>query len=130
MAAVLLQRGRVDEAREHALWALRSRPSAPQTLQLMAAIKARKSPFWGLWWRLNVWMAQLGEKGTVLVLLGSYLVYRAAVIILQGDSGESEAADVLQYVWIAIIAWSWLAPLWFSRLMRRELSSVRLRREF
>jgi tetratricopeptide (TPR) repeat protein len=130
MGEVLLQRGRLDEARDHAIWALRIRATDPGALHLLTAIKARRSPFLALWWRFNVWLSQLGEKGTVVVLLGSYLVYRAATIFLEGDAGENSVADLLHYGWLAFVLSTWLAPVWFAQLKKRELESVRLRHDF
>jgi tetratricopeptide (TPR) repeat protein len=129
MGNVLLQRGRVAEARDHALWALSSRATDPGALMLLTAVKARQSPFLGLWWRWNTWMGALGHGKQIVVLLGTFVVYRVATIALTQGS-HSDAASALQTLWLAICAYSWVTPALFARMLRRELEQVRLRRDF
>ena len=126
MGRILLEHGHLEEAREHALWALRQDPTDIQTLHFVAELKARTNPLLGLWWRYSVWMQRLGETRQLLVVLGTWLLYR---ISTQGanDLGAAGLATAMQVVWIAFVAYTWVGPSWFERAVRKELEPVRLR---
>lgn len=72
MRHVLLRRGDVSGAREHAVWALRTDGSDPDALRLLAVIKARESLLLGLWFRVGSVLAGLGPSA-MLVLLAAYV---------------------------------------------------------
>ena len=55
------------------------------------AVKARQSPFLGLWWRWNARMSGLGGGKQIIVLVGSYLAFRVLDFAL-GDLGRPDAA--------------------------------------
>lgn len=129
MGNVLLQRGEVEDAREHALWALRHNPGSRPALHLMAAVKARKSPFLGIWWRYNAWMGGLGEGRAILVLLGAFVLYRVGVIAAS-DAAKPEVAELINMVWLAIVAYTWVGPAWFRRSVEKELATVKLDERF
>jgi tetratricopeptide (TPR) repeat protein len=46
---VLLQRGQIDDAREHALWALRANSGDSEALRVLVVVKVRQNPLLGLW---------------------------------------------------------------------------------
>lgn len=126
MGHVLLRRGRSQEAREHAVWALRKNPESREALYLMAAIKARKNPLLGLWWRWSIWMGALGEGRAILVLLAAFVVYRFGTITAAHLGYEDLAAGV-QIAWLALVAYTWFGPTLFYRSLRKDLAGVELR---
>ncbi|WP_246357228.1 tetratricopeptide repeat protein [Pyxidicoccus fallax] len=129
MGHVLLRRGRVEEAHEHAVWALRQDATDAGALGLMAAIQARRSWWLGMWWRFSVWMEMLGTTRATLVLLVAYLLSRVATYAAE-DLGSEGGATVVETVWLALVVYSWVAPVLFQRLLRRELAEVRLKAGF
>lgn len=126
---VLLQRGDVGSAREHALWALSTEATDEGALALLAAVKARSSVWLGAWWRWNTWMQTLGQSRTVVVLLVAFVAYRLGTLVAI-DVGYVEAALALQLVWLLLCLYSWTAPSMFARMLGKELKSVSLRSDF
>ena len=55
---VALRRGRAEEARDFALWALSQKATNREAIRLLVSVKARQNWFLGLWWRLtaNLWL--------------------------------------------------------------------------
>lgn len=133
-ALVLLGRcdlaaGNTAAAREHALWALQLDPMNAGALALICAVKARESLWLGLWWRFQSFVSSGSGTRAILLLLGMFMTYRVAVI-LSADAGRQDIANALQVVWLAFAAYTWVAPEWFQRTLRREMDDVRLRPDF
>jgi tetratricopeptide (TPR) repeat protein len=133
-ALVLLGRcqlaaGDVDEARDRALEALSVNPEHEPARALLCSVKARQNWALGLWWRLQSWLSSGSNTRAIALLVGMYVVYRSAVILLQGNGGE-KAAQGLQYLWLAFCVYTWVAPGMFVRSLRKEMQSVTLRRDF
>jgi tetratricopeptide (TPR) repeat protein len=129
MGWVLLQRGQLDEAREHAAMALRANPDDDAGLRLLAAYKARKNPFLGLWFRWAMYMSRIGDRNEIIVLLVLFLVYRLASLIFE-DLEMGLAGIIANVVWIAIVAYSWIGPAVFARMLKRELEKIQLDPEY
>lgn len=125
MGWVLLQRGELEDAREHAAMALRANPTDDGGLRLLAAYKARKNPFLGLWFRWAMYMARIGGRGEIVVLLVLFLVYRLLSLIFE-DLGMEGARAIAGYVWMGIVLYSWISPEVFQRMLQRELEQIRL----
>jgi Flp pilus assembly protein TadD len=133
-ALVLLGRcdlaaGNTSAAREHALWALQLDPMNAGALTLICAVKARESLWLGLWWRFQSFVSSGSGTRAILLLLGMFMIYRVAAI-LSADAGRQDIANALQVVWLAFAAYTWVAPEWFRRTLRREMDDVRLRPDF
>lgn len=128
MGQILLRRGRVDEARDLAIWALKG-GAGEAALHLMAQVKARQSFWMGLWWRWSTWMGTLGDGRAILVLLGAYVVYRVATQFAE-DMGEQDVAGLIQIVWLALVAYTWVGPGWFYKTVEKEVGEVELSEEF
>lgn len=124
-----LHAGHVAQAREHACYVLGLDPGDAEAIRLLVAAKARRSPLLGLWWRLNAWLERLDERQRIVLLLGSFLVFRAAVIML-GHHGRDEAAAVVQWAWLGFCAYTWVGPGMFKRWLDRERATVRLRDDY
>lgn len=128
MGRILLRRGKVEEARDHAIWALKA-GAGDSALYLLAQVKARQSFWMGLWWRWSTWMGTLGDGRAILVLLGAFVVYRVATQFAM-DVGEQDVANLIQIVWLAIVAYTWVGPGWFYKTVEKELGEVELSEEF
>src|SRR5690606_30975962 len=125
MGSVLLRRGAIADAREHAVWALGNAPHREAPMHLLTAIKARQSWWLGLWWRWSAWMGTLGDGRAIVVLLAAYVAYRFATATAI-HYGHQDAAGLINVVWLLIVAYSWFGPTFFRRAMRREMQKVEL----
>ncbi len=121
--------GSVDSAHEHAVWALQSDPTDEGALTLLGAIKARRSPVLGLWWRFQSFLSAGSSRRMLLLLVGIYLLYRIAMIAL-AEEGMSHLLGPLSIAWMAFCAYTWLAPALFWKSVRREMSTVTLRDDY
>lgn len=129
MGQVYLRRGNVTEARDHAIWALRQNASDPGALRLLVDIQARKSWLLGLWWRWATWMGTLSDTRGMLVLLGAYATQRIATQAAL-DLKQPEAASLISLAWLGIVAYSWIGPSLFNRMLQRELEGVKMNERF
>lgn len=129
MGHVLLRRGDIAGAREQALLCLQADADYAPALHLLCAVKMRANPFLGLWWRFAVWMGRFGNTNTLVVIIGSYVVYRLAAQLLD-DHGQGDMATLLSILWLILCAYSWAAAGLFEKMLKKELESVRLRRDF
>lgn len=125
MGFILLQQGRADAAREHALWALRRNPTDEFALSLFCAIQARKSLFLGLWWRLSTFIGAGTITRMMLILTGAFAVYRFTAMLL-GDYGHAEAQAGLHIAWLALCVYTWVGPQIFAKQLKKELQTVKL----
>lgn len=123
---VHLRKGNLEAARDHAIWVLSTDPSRREALLLMAHVKARANPFIGLWWRFSVWLGELGNQRTILVLLGAYLAQRVASIYAH-QNGMPMTSDIISYLWLAVCVYSWVGPGLFHSMVKKELETVKLR---
>ncbi|MCU7851104.1 MAG: tetratricopeptide repeat protein [Candidatus Thiodiazotropha sp. (ex Monitilora ramsayi)] len=129
MGNVLLRYGKVDEARQHAVWALRLDPDDRSALHLISSVKARSNLFLGLWWKYNSWISNKGTTRSILILLGAFIVYRIASM-LSADLGHSDIARIINYIWLGIVIYTFVGPTIFTKSLKKEISEVQLNREF
>jgi Flp pilus assembly protein TadD len=129
MGNVLLQSGDMRGARDHAAWALRHDATSPSALHLLASIKARGSLLLGLWWRYSVWLEKFGDGRQLGILVGAYLAYRVLSLYLE-KSGQSELENIVDLIWLAFCAYTWIGPSLFRRSLAKELEQVRLSRDY
>lgn len=126
---ILLQQGNIEEAREHAMWALRQNPMDKDALYLISSIKARRNPLLGLWWRYNTWMSERGESRIILILIGAYFMYRAVSIYVE-QLGYTQASTVIDLLWLGLCVYTWVSPGIFSKMLQKEFKKVTLKPEF
>jgi Flp pilus assembly protein TadD len=126
MGQVMLRRGDIEGAREQALLCLSGDANYAPALHLLCAAKMRANPFLGIWWRFAVWMGRFGNTNTLIIIIGSYVVYRLAGQLLE-DSGHGDLASLLSILWLILCAYSWAAAGLFQKMLKKELESVRLR---
>ena len=128
MGELLLRRGELAEAREHAIVVLASSPDHEGALRLLVNIKARKSWFLGFWWRLNAWLT-LRPGRAIFVLVLAYLVQRALVTWTRIE-GHPMTSSIVSYAWLGLCIYSWVAPGVYRRALQKELEQVTLRPDF
>ena len=124
-----LAEGDVQSAQEHAVWALQADPTEEGALTLLGAIKARRSPLLGLWWRFQSLLSAGSNRRMLLLLVGIYLLYRIVLIAL-ADNGMEKMVAPLSIAWLAFCAYTWFAPAWFWKSVRREMQTVSLRDDY
>jgi tetratricopeptide (TPR) repeat protein len=129
MGHVLLRRGDIEGAREQALLCLSGDADYAPALHLLCAAKMRANPFLGIWWRFAEWMGRFGNTNTLIVIIGSYVLYGFAGQLLE-DSGHGDLAMLLSILWLILCAYSWAAAGLFQKMLKKELASVRLGRDF
>lgn len=124
-----LAEGKPEEAREHAAWALQANPMDESAMALLCAVKARSSPALGLWWRFQAYVSAGSRSRTMVMLLGIYLMYR--ILLVAMDNHELGSWSVaLQFLWVGFCVYTWVAPTFFYKSIRRELQQVKLRPGF
>lgn len=126
MGLVLLRRGDIVSAREQALLCLSADANFEPALHLLCAVKMRTNPFLGLWWRFAVWMGRFDNTRALVIIIGSYVLYRLAAQLLD-DAGQGDAATLLSILWLGLCVYSWAAAGIFHRMLKKELAAVRLR---
>jgi len=129
MGNVLIRRGQLNDARDHAIWALRQDPENNGALVLLAGIKARSNPLLGVWWRYSVWLSSMGSTRSILILLFAYVVYRIVTMASQ-DLGHQNIASIINYLWLAIVIYTFVGPTIFKNSVNKELESVSLSRDY
>lgn len=126
---VALERGDVEEAREHAAAALRVDPQDQTALWLLTAIKARQNALLGLWWRFQVLLGESGSARSLAIQLGMLVAVRLAIIAADAY-GQTGLALGLMYAWLGFCVYTWTAPALFNKLLKKELETVTLKPEF
>jgi hypothetical protein len=65
----------------------------------------------------------------VVVLIGMFALYRCTVIVLEAH-GLQQWAPFANGLWLAVCAYTWVAPSLFARALKRELEQVALKPTF
>lgn len=124
-----LQQGDLGGAEQHARFALQEDPTDVDAIHLWTALKARRSWLLGTWWRLNAWISMRSERGSIALMVGSFVLVRLAVIVA-GAFDLDALANVLSLSWLGFCAYTWSAPVMFRRMLERDLAQVVLRPDF
>lgn len=126
---VLLRKGDIAEAKEHAIWALQQDPNDASALSLLTNIKARQNPLMGAWWRLNTWLISGNNARTIILLISAYILFRVSAIAIT-DMGFESLGSTISMSWLGIVIYMWVGPSWFSKKLKAELETVSLTKEF
>ncbi|WP_215398958.1 tetratricopeptide repeat protein [Rheinheimera oceanensis] len=126
---VLLRRGNIAEAKEHAVWALQQDPNNNLALGLLTNIKARQNPLMGIWWRLNTWLISGNKARTIMLLLAAYIFFNVSAIAL-ADAGLELMSSTVSILWFGVVIYMWVGPSWFSKKLKEELETVVLDKSF
>jgi len=125
-----LARGDTAAAEQHARFVLRHDASDTGSgLTLWTAVQARRSFVLGAWWRFNVWLTR-GELGRRIGrLMALYLLARVAMIVTD-ELGLERVSITIAVAWIALCAYTWIAPRVFQGMLKRSLPPVSLDPDF
>ena len=74
-------------------------------------------------------MGSLGSSRSIAILVVAYLLYRVLSTVL-GDYDQDTAASLVNFGWLGIVAYTWIAPGVFTRMLAREMASVDLDDDF
>jgi Flp pilus assembly protein TadD len=126
---IALRQGRTAEAQDLARWALSQDATDPEALNLLVAIKTRRSLLMGLWWRWAIWLGRLRPMHRWAFVIGLYVVWQVfrRTLLLAFPPVVQTAAVV---AWLAFCIYTWVAPVVFDRMLKRELAKVRLNPAF
>jgi tetratricopeptide (TPR) repeat protein len=129
MGYLLLARNQTAAAREHALLVLRNNARHTGAIHLLGAVKAQQSPLLGVWWRFNSFFGGGSMARRVMLLIGMYLAYRAAVIALD-DFGYERAGTWMSFVWLGFCVYTWVGPAVFQKQLSKELAPASLNAKY
>jgi len=124
-ARVLLSEGDTADAREHVVAALRCNAMNEEALRLLVAVRARKNPLLGAWMKWSVWMETMHEGRRIAWLVG-LMVGSLLLAQIFRDLGWDTAAVVVRTAWLGFVAYTWVSPVAFHRMLKRELEDVHL----
>lgn len=126
MGNYLLACGSYDEARQHAVAAIQIDPDGSDALYLLSKIKAKTSPVLGLWWRYATWGNRVGSTVNIIVLIVAFVLVRL-ISLISGDLGLTDLATGVNYIWLGIVAYSFVGPAMFKKSVEKEFEKVALR---
>jgi hypothetical protein len=61
--------------------------------------------------------------------VGAYVVYRVATTLLRGMD-MNDIASVVNWAWLAVVIYTWVGPVFFQRMLSKELEKVKLEKTF
>lgn len=126
---ILLRQGEVEDARQHAIWALQVDAGNDEALHLLVSTKARQNFLIGLWWRYAVMLSSRPLQFQVLLLVGLFVLYRFGTMAA-GDLGHTRLQSTMGMLWLAFVVYTWVSPVIFQRMLDAELKSVELSRDY
>jgi len=129
MAKIKLQRGDTAGAEDHVKFVMTNDPESEAALQMFANIKMRRSWMLGLWWRWNVWMQQRGQMGTILVLIGAFILFNFLRLVVE-DMGYPRSATLIGYLWWVVVIYSWVGIPLYHRQLQSELKKFRFSSDY
>ncbi|MBC8069503.1 MAG: tetratricopeptide repeat protein [Deltaproteobacteria bacterium] len=129
MGWIRLAQGDVADAHAHVRMAMHADPTDDGALRLLGSIKARKNPILGLWWRWSMWMSSFGDERSIAILIAMFIVYRLATVFAE-DMGRDDIAGIIRSVWLAFVAYTWIAPGLWQRMLQRDIAPVELGRDY
>jgi hypothetical protein len=74
-------------------------------------------------------MNALGTHRAILVLLGAFAIYRAALLAAK-DAGLDDLSGPIQLGWVALCIYTWVSPALFQRSLEKELEAVELDEDY
>lgn len=122
---IALAAGDAAAAEGHARHVLERDATDPEGLALWTALKARRSPLLGLWWRFHVKLTTRSDRGQIVMLLGGFFAIRLLVILAR-HFDLLVAAHWLSLAWLGFCAYTWIAPRVFAWMLASDLGAVKL----
>ena len=74
-------------------------------------------------------MGALGDGRAILVLLIAYVAYRFGVITTD-VTGHGDLGELINAIWLGIVAYTWFGPALFMQSLKKELSTVQMGKDF
>lgn len=129
LGEVAFREGRMEEARERALWVLSQAAEDRQALVLLTKVKARKNPVMGLWLNWAMFLGRFSGKAQLGLILGLWLLYQiSARTFLTGLPMGVQIGIAWGYILFCLM--TWIAPYIFARMVRAEMKKVQLSDDF
>ena len=125
-----LARGDVAEAHRLALDALSNEATDLAALNLLAAVKAKRNPLGGLWWRWNRLLVKLGEARAIYFVVSIWVLYSVADLAARDLGAPSAFGTILVSVYLAFVIYTLSAHAIVRSLVSRELEQVRIKPDF
>lgn len=129
MGRLQLIQGNIAEAEYHARLTIMLNPSSREALSLFADVKARKNIFLGLWWKFNTKVSRMKPLNQVAVLISGYVFFGLLSNIVY-DFGYTKSSSVIDYAWLGIVIYSWVAIPIYYRMLNKEIQQFSFRSEY
>ncbi len=107
-------------ALHHIREALRLDPSDLAAQHNLALAMGAKNPFYGLFWRWNLFLAGFGRNARVGIILGLYIFMRALIALGDTQPQWKPLVGVVAIVYIVFCLYTWLADPLFRWWLRRK----------
>lgn len=124
-----LRKGKLDEARDLALWVLRHDAQNARAISLLCEAKAKKNPIMALWLGYASFMQRFDGKTRLVIMLGLWIGYNVFARTLLHRAPPGVQIGVSAF-WLGFCLLTWIAPGVLGAMVERELKSVRFKREF
>jgi len=116
-------------AREHALLALRTSPMHDGALRLICAVKFQANPLLGLWWYIAILASRFLDMfsdfwRSILFVVPAYMFTKTLLY------SHERSSFILLVLWVALMGYFWAGGIILDRMTKRELRSIRLRKDF
>ncbi|MBA3462714.1 MAG: tetratricopeptide repeat protein [Deltaproteobacteria bacterium] len=122
---VALAKGDDAAAEQHARFVLNQESTHEAGLKLFTAVKAKRSPLLGVWWRWNTWVSLRDDRRQIALLIGTFVIARILIIVTD-ELGYETLSQFLSYGWLGFCAYTWFAPELFRKWLENELGTVKL----
>jgi Tfp pilus assembly protein PilF len=122
---VALAKGDDASAETHARFVLNQDAMHDAGLKLFTAIKAKRSPLLGVWWRWNTFISMRDDQRQIALLIGTFVIARILIIVTD-ELGYETLSRFLSLGWLGFCAYTWFAPELFRSWLKAELGSVKL----
>lgn len=124
MGRIHLLRKEPDQAWDCAVHVLRANPDDRDALFVLTGVQAARSPFLGLWWKLDSALVRLGP-GRLVVVLAAGVIYQL-IRLLAEDFGPPGLDQVVVLLWLILCGYMIAGPMIFRRRLLEAIRPVGL----
>jgi len=129
MGNIQLSLNNSQEAEYHAKFTILQNPGNQAALVLFANIKMHKNIFFGLWWRFNSAISNLGHLKSTITLISAYLFFNLLAQVVK-DFGYTQTSMAVSYGWLAIVIYTWVGIPYYQRKLAKELEKFSFNSNF
>lgn len=119
-----------EEALRLALSALSTAPNDIEALHLLASVKMKMNPIGGLWWRWNRLLVKLGPTRAIYFVVGLWVAYRIASLVMVDLGWPSEASSMLTILYLIFVIYTLSADAIVRRLVDKEIETARINPDY